>query len=322
MAKQRYYLDTRVLTAFFFAAMPFVAFGSFIVVNQARNHAARVGRHEPRAAGRADEARPRAVPGRAGRAPARARARRRGAEGPGRTRRTVPEADVRQMEQAWASGKDAKLNASILETPLAARLKPLALVRPVVKQVQVLDSAGRVLAASGRGGRLFYGETEWFKDLATQLGDPEVYVGEHLSTGGLDRQPPRDRLPGADLGRRPPRRGAGGPRRRRPLHRARPGAHRPHGSRVPPPLDRRPHPRLRRERADPQDAASGLRVAAQRGGGLPDGPARRGDLRAGAPAPRLLDDAGGEGHGRGRAARSSSSPPGSSASPPSTRSPT
>ena len=37
MAKQRYYLDTRVLTAFFFAAMPFVAFGSFIVVNQAKN---------------------------------------------------------------------------------------------------------------------------------------------------------------------------------------------------------------------------------------------------------------------------------------------
>ena len=38
MAKQRYYLDTKVLTAFFFAAMPFVAFGSFIVVNQARTH--------------------------------------------------------------------------------------------------------------------------------------------------------------------------------------------------------------------------------------------------------------------------------------------
>ena len=37
MAKQKYYLDTRVLTAFFFAAMPFVAFGSFIVVNMAKN---------------------------------------------------------------------------------------------------------------------------------------------------------------------------------------------------------------------------------------------------------------------------------------------
>jgi hypothetical protein len=37
MAQQRYHLDARVLTAFFVAAMPFVAFGSFIVVNQARN---------------------------------------------------------------------------------------------------------------------------------------------------------------------------------------------------------------------------------------------------------------------------------------------
>ena len=37
MAKHKYYLDTRVLTAFFFAAMPFVAFGSFIVVNMAKN---------------------------------------------------------------------------------------------------------------------------------------------------------------------------------------------------------------------------------------------------------------------------------------------
>ncbi len=36
MTKQRYYLDTRVLTAFFFAAMPFVAFGSFVVVNMAK----------------------------------------------------------------------------------------------------------------------------------------------------------------------------------------------------------------------------------------------------------------------------------------------
>jgi hypothetical protein len=36
MAKQRHQLDAKVLTAFFVAAMPFVAFGSFIVVNQAR----------------------------------------------------------------------------------------------------------------------------------------------------------------------------------------------------------------------------------------------------------------------------------------------
>ena len=37
MAEQRHQLDPKVLTAFFLAAMPFVAFGSFIVINQARN---------------------------------------------------------------------------------------------------------------------------------------------------------------------------------------------------------------------------------------------------------------------------------------------
>jgi hypothetical protein len=36
MAEQRHQLDAKVLTAFFLAAMPFVAFGSFLVVNQAR----------------------------------------------------------------------------------------------------------------------------------------------------------------------------------------------------------------------------------------------------------------------------------------------
>ena len=36
MARQRYTIDTRVLTAFFLAAMPFVALGSFLVVNMAR----------------------------------------------------------------------------------------------------------------------------------------------------------------------------------------------------------------------------------------------------------------------------------------------
>ena len=85
MAKQRYYLDTRVLTAFFFAAMPFVAFGSFIVVNQARNQLRESVGHQPRAAGRPDEARPGAVRGRAGRAPAGPRPGPGGAEGPGRS---------------------------------------------------------------------------------------------------------------------------------------------------------------------------------------------------------------------------------------------
>jgi len=178
MAKQRYYLDTRVLTAFFFAAMPFVAFGSFIVVNQARTQLLEsVGASLEQRAVQTKLALEQYVGEQVVQlrvvaldpevqkslaAPA----------------RPASAADVRQMEQAWASGKDPKLNASLLDTPLAACLKPLALVRPAVKQVQVIDSLGRVLAASSRGGRLFYGDIEWFKSLATQLGDAEVHVGD------------------------------------------------------------------------------------------------------------------------------------------------
>jgi len=178
MAKQRYYLDTRVLTAFFFAAMPFVAFGSFIVVNQARNQLREsVGSNlEQRAVQtklaleqylgeQVAELRIIAMDPDVQKALA-------------APKRPAAPADPRQLEQAWAGGKDAKLNASLLDTPLAARLKPLALVRPAVKQVQVIDSSGRVLAASSRGGRLFYGDVEWFKGLAAQQGDPEVHVGD------------------------------------------------------------------------------------------------------------------------------------------------
>jgi hypothetical protein len=82
------------------------------------------------------------------------------------------------MEKAWVAGKDPKLNASLLDTPLAGRLKPLALARPAFKQVQLIDSTGRVRASSTRGGRLFYGEVGWFKDFGMQLSEAEVYVGD------------------------------------------------------------------------------------------------------------------------------------------------
>lgn len=178
MAKQRYTLDTRVLTAFFFAAMPFVAFGSFIVVNQAKNQLREsVGVSLEQRAVQTKLALEQYVGEqvvqlrvlaldpdvqRALAAPA----------------RPVSEADARQIEQAWASGKDAKLNASLLDSPLAARLKPLGLVRPAVKQIKIVDTSGRVVAASNRGGRLFYAESEWFKDLAAQEGEPEVHLGQ------------------------------------------------------------------------------------------------------------------------------------------------
>jgi hypothetical protein len=178
MAKQRYYLDTRVLTAFFFAAMPFVAFGSFIVVNQAKNLLREsVGVSLEQRAVQTKLALEQYV----GEQVVQLRVL---ALDPDVLRalsapvRPVPEADARQIEQAWASGKDAKLNASLLDSPLAARLKPLGLVRPAVKQIKIVDTSGRVVAASNRGGRLFYAESEWFKDLAAQEGEPEVHLGQ------------------------------------------------------------------------------------------------------------------------------------------------
>jgi hypothetical protein len=177
MAKQRYYLDTRVLTAFFFAAMPFVAFGSFIVVNQAKNQLREsVGVSLEQRAVQTKLALEQYV----GEQVVQLRVLaldsdvQRALEAPARP---VP-ADARQMEQAWASGKDAKLNASLLESPLAARLRPLVVVRPSVKQIQVVDTSGRVVAASSRGGRLFHAETDWFKHVAAQEGEPEVHVGQ------------------------------------------------------------------------------------------------------------------------------------------------
>jgi len=184
MAKRRYYLDSRVLTAFFFAAMPFVAVGSFIVVNQAKNHLRdSVGESlEQRAvqtklaleeymAEQVVHLRLLAMDPEVLRALS---------AKPG----TVSEAEQRQIEEAWASGKDAKLNASVLDTPAAARLRPLTLVRPSIEHIQVVDTTGRVVAASSRRGRLFYGDSGWFKDLSNQEGVPEGHVGELFRPSG------------------------------------------------------------------------------------------------------------------------------------------
>jgi hypothetical protein len=178
MAKQRYYLDTRVLTAFFFAAMPFVAFGSFIVVNQARNQLREsVGVSLEQRAVQTKLAleqhleeqilhlRVLALDPDVQKALS-------------DTQKPPAEAEARAMEQAWVAGKDAKLSASLLESPLAARLRPLAVARPAFKQLQLIDSTGRVRASTSRGGRLFYGEVEWFKNFGTQLSEAEVHVGD------------------------------------------------------------------------------------------------------------------------------------------------
>ncbi len=178
MAKERFYLDTRVLTAFFFAAMPFVAFGSFVVVNVAKT-----GLRDSVGAGLEQRAvqtklsieqylseqflqlrlvslEPQVQAALAA-AP-----------------RPLPDSERTRLEQRWDVGRDPKLAASVLESPLAKWLRSLVSLRPMLRQLQIVDARGRIVAASARPAHLFYGESAWFTELSSQEGEPEAYVGD------------------------------------------------------------------------------------------------------------------------------------------------
>ena len=178
MAKKRYYLDTRVLTAFFFAAMPFVAFGSFVVVNMAESQlreSVGIGLEQRAVQTKlvleshigeqivdlrllalmpvVQEALARPAP-------------------------PVDSQEIRRKEQAWATDADARLHAALLESVVSERLRDVTAVRPGLRLIQVVDTRGRVVATSGRGGPLFHGEKAWFKELAAQEGQPMAWIGD------------------------------------------------------------------------------------------------------------------------------------------------
>ena len=178
MAEQRHQLDAKVLAAFFVAAMPFVAFGSFIVVNQARTLLREsVGTSLEQRAVQTKLALEQYVADQVvhlrlvAMDPEVQRALKQ--QPP-----AIPDAERRRAEQDWASGKDPKLTASIVDNPLAARTRPLTLVRPAFRQIQVVNASGRLVAASARAGRLWNDETAWFKAVAAQEGEPEANIGE------------------------------------------------------------------------------------------------------------------------------------------------
>jgi hypothetical protein len=178
MAKKHYYLDTRVLTAFFFAAMPFVAFGSFVIVNMAKNQlrdSVGVGLEQ-----RAVQTKL-ALEGLIGVKVVDLRLL---ALQPvvrqvlARPSQAVSPEEMRRVEKAWSAGTDARLRATILESGLSTRLRDVTSVRPGLRSIQVADANGRVVAASGGGGRLFHHESAWFKELASQEGEPQAWIGD------------------------------------------------------------------------------------------------------------------------------------------------
>ncbi len=174
MARSKRYLDTRILTVFFLVAIPFVALGSFVVVDMARASLERaLGQSfEQRAtetkllieryvAAQIVDSRLLALdPGvrQALASPA------------------VSSGEPHELETRWVAG-DAKLTASLVGSTLATRLKEIMALRPEVRLIQVIDADGRLVASTSRSGRAFYGDSPWFQAVQQDPLRIEPYFG-------------------------------------------------------------------------------------------------------------------------------------------------
>lgn len=165
---RRYELDTRMVTVFFLAAMPFVAFGSFVVVNMARASLERsVGESLEQ---RATETRLRVE-------------RYLGEQTLG-LRLVALDRDVQRALAEPSRPATADEASRIVSSPLAAHLRDMIEVRPAWKLLQVIDSNGRLLAATARAGRTLYGDAAWFQKLAEPGAAGQIYLSDGQGPGG------------------------------------------------------------------------------------------------------------------------------------------
>jgi hypothetical protein len=184
MAKKRYYLDSRVLSVLFLAAMPFVAFGSFVVVKMASGQLREsLGQGLEQRALQTKISLERYVANRVvdlrllARQPELLQA-------VATTDRELKAGEAASLEQAWESGSDSGVLAPILRSPLAARLRDVVEVRPALLKIQVVNRRGRLVAASSPGGKLFYDEAPWFKALGQQEGPAQAWVSDIQTAAG------------------------------------------------------------------------------------------------------------------------------------------
>jgi len=153
MGKRRYELDTRVLTVFFLVAMPFVAFGSFVVVSMARGSLQdSVGANLEQRAAQTKLLIERYI-----------------ADQILYLRLLAQEPELH--EALRGSTRDSRSDdATRLEraasSRLAERLREAARIRSGVLVIHAVDAAGRMAATSGRMGPVQKAETDWFRTLA------------------------------------------------------------------------------------------------------------------------------------------------------------
>lgn len=163
MTHHRYRLDTRILSVFFLVAMPFVAFGAFMVIGMARGALTdQVGAGLEQRAVQTRVALEHHVGGLFAQLRLAATYPEVRQMLPGPARPVTPEESER-LSQEWASG-DRVLNDAIVGAVASARLRDVVRVQPsALRLLQVVDSRGRLLATSVRGGRILNAETPWFK---------------------------------------------------------------------------------------------------------------------------------------------------------------
>lgn len=184
MAKRRYELDSRVLTIFFFVAIPFIVFGSFLVVSMAR--------------GRLEAALGQSLEQRAletktwierymGDQVVHLRVLAydplvRQAVVAGAAHPSVPD----RVESAWSSGSDPAALAPVLQSPLAGHLRDVVRLRPALRLVQVSDVHGHLVASSTRAGRFVNADAPWFQAVAANPIE-RPFVGDIRERAGSTR---------------------------------------------------------------------------------------------------------------------------------------
>lgn len=185
MGKRHYYIDTRILAVFFLVSMPFLVFGSFVVVRMARGLLQEsVGGSLEQRALQTKLLLERYVGDQVVhlRLLALEDSVRQALQSPARP---LSPDDVKRIEQAWVSGNDAKELEPVLGSRLALRLREVTQIRPGVKLVQVVDNQGRLVASSSRAGRIVHADTPWFRSLSTDGTEIGPYVGDiHRPVGG------------------------------------------------------------------------------------------------------------------------------------------
>lgn len=176
MSSSKRHLDTRILTVFFLVAIPFVALGSFMVIDMAKGSLeVALGQSFEQRATETKLLIERYVGAQI------VHARLLALDPEVRLSLAAPargltSAESGDLEQRWVAG-DAKLTEAIVGSSLANRLKAIMTLRPEVRLIQVIDGAGRLVASTSRSGRAFYGDYPWFKGFHEDPLRVEPFVG-------------------------------------------------------------------------------------------------------------------------------------------------